>query len=139
MCFSRHHKSMMFNTETNTHQQLVLCTLVLPHLDLWYLALDMYLQYGGPIEGLDRTTSGQVRTHGGTNRGTGAIVDVTTRRTTTTTTAATTTLTLLEVLDVLGGEGDADAVHPRLLLAEALALNVRRHASLRVVRKGYKN
>lgn len=44
-------------------------------------------------------------------------------------------LTLLEVLDVLGGEGDADAVHPRLLLAEALALDVSRHTSLGVVRK----
>lgn len=39
-------------------------------------------------------------------------------------------LTLLEVLDVLGGEGDADAVHVRLLLAEALALDVSRHAFL---------
>lgn len=41
-----------------------------------------------------------------------------------------TVLTLLEVLDVLGGEGDPDAVHVRLLLAEALALDVSRHASL---------
>lgn len=39
-------------------------------------------------------------------------------------------LTLLEVLDVLGGEGDPDAVHVRLLLAEALALDVSRHAFL---------
>lgn len=37
-------------------------------------------------------------------------------------------LTLLEVLHVLGGEGDADAVHARLLLAEALTLDVGRHA-----------
>lgn len=36
-------------------------------------------------------------------------------------------LTLLEVLDVLGGEGDADAVHTRLLLAVALHLGVTGH------------
>ena len=36
-------------------------------------------------------------------------------------------LTLLEVLHVLGGKSDADAVDPRLLLAEALALHVGRH------------
>ena len=35
--------------------------------------------------------------------------------------------TLLEVLDVLGGEGDADAVNTRLLLAVALDLSVTRH------------
>lgn len=35
--------------------------------------------------------------------------------------------TLLEVLDVLGGERDADAVHTRLLLAVALHLGVTRH------------
>lgn len=39
-------------------------------------------------------------------------------------------LTLLEVLDVLRGKGDANAVHVRLLLAEALALDVSRHTSL---------
>lgn len=36
-------------------------------------------------------------------------------------------LTLLQVLDVLGGEGDADAVDVRRLLAEALTLR-ERHA-----------
>lgn len=39
-------------------------------------------------------------------------------------------LTLLEVLHILGGEGDADTVHPGLLLAEALTLDVSRHGTL---------
>lgn len=41
-------------------------------------------------------------------------------------------LTLLEVLHVLGREGDADAVHTRLLLPEALTLHVGRHTSAEV-------